>query len=92
MRESTVSSLFIYAEIPYNSGKQDNRRFNEEITLFLYPCLVQIQEDGVCRFVCVTDISHELRIDRITPVRATRIVEVYHIELRLDLVLVEILQ
>ena len=92
MGEGAVAALLIYAEVPYNSGKQDNRRLDEKITLFLYPCLVQIQEDCVCRLVCVADVRHKPWVDRIASVRATRVIEIYHIELRLYLVLVEIFQ
>lgn len=64
----------------------------EKIALFFDPGLVQIQHDGVARFVGIGYVRHEHRVDGIAAVRAVRVIEVYDIELRADLVLVLVVQ
>ena len=80
MREGAVCTSLIEFEIPYNTRQQNDRRFHEEISLFLNPRLVEIEHYGVCRFVCVRDVGHERRRNGIASVAPPGIIEVYHIE------------
>ena len=92
MRKSTILSVLINPQVPDDCRKQDNRRLHEEITLFLYPGLVQIEHNRVGGFVGIRDVCHEFRIDGITPVRAVRIIKIYHVKFGLYLVFVKVLQ
>ena len=47
MGKGTILAVLVNPQVPDNRRKQNNRRFHEEVTLFLYPCLVQIQENGI---------------------------------------------
>ena len=90
MREGTVFAILVNPQIPDNGCEQDNRGFHKEVTLFLNPGLVQIQEYGVGRFVSVGYVHHEFRVDGIAAVAASRVVKIYHVEFRSDPVLVNV--
>ena len=47
MGKGTILAVLVNPQVPDNRGEQNNRGFHEEITLFLYPGLVQIQENGI---------------------------------------------
>ena len=92
MREGAILSVLVNPQVPDNRGKQDNRGFHEEVTLFLYPGLVQIEHDCVGAFIGVADVGHELRVDGIAPVGTAGIVEIDNIKFRLHLVFIHVLQ
>lgn len=77
-------------QIPYNSRQKNNRGFHEEIALFLYPGLVQIEHNRVGRFVGIRDVRHEFRVDGIAPVRTSRIIEIDDIKFRLHFVILSV--
>ena len=81
MREGTVLASLIEFEKPDDGGKQDDRRFYKEVTLFLYPCAVKVKHDGVSRFVGIRDVGHEVGMNRITPVASARVIEIDNVEL-----------
>ena len=85
MRERAILPVLIDFEIPDDGGKEDDRAFHKEIALLLHPRLVEVEHDGVRRFVSVGNILHEIRVYGIATVAAARVIEVYHVELRLDL-------
>ena len=92
MGERAILAVLINFQIPYNTGKQNDRRFHEEVALLLHPRLIQVEHYGVRAFVSVRDILHEIRVDGIATVRASRVVEVYHIELRFHLVALRVVK
>ena len=92
MGKGTVFAVLIYFQEVYDSGKQHNRRFNEEIALLFNPGAIEVEHYRIARLVRIGNVRHEFRIDGIAPVRPARIVEIYDIEPGLDLVLVHILQ
>ena len=92
VRERAVFPAPVNPQIPDNCRKQDNRRLHEEITLFLYPGLVQIEHDGIGTFIGVRDVRHEFRVDGIATVRAARVIEIDDVKFGLHLVFVEILE
>ena len=47
VRKGTILAVLVNPQVPDNRGEQNNRGFHEEITLFLYLGLVQIQENGI---------------------------------------------
>ena len=92
MGKGAILSVLIDAQKPYHCGEQDNRRLHEEVALFLHPRLVQIEHYRVGTLVGIGDVLHEIRMDWIAAVRTARVVEVDHVELRLDLVSVRVIQ
>ena len=92
MREGTILSVFIDFEIPDNCRKEDNRRFDEEVALLLYPRLVEVEHDGVGTLVSIGYILHEVGVYGVAAVRPSRIVEIDYIEFRLHRVSVQVVQ
>lgn len=82
MRESAVPATVVDFQESYNGGQQDDRTFDEKIAGPGDPCFVQIEHRDIGRFIGVGDIAHKFRIDRITSMAASGIVEVQHIEFR----------
>ena len=60
-------------------------------TLLLNPSFVEIQEDSICRLICVCNISHKSWMYGIALVATHRIIEIYHIKLYLFGVFFQIL-
>ena len=58
----------------------------------MYPRAVQVEHDGVGTLVSVRYVRHKGRIDRIAPVRLSRIIEVDNIELRLYLIGIQMMK
>ena len=86
MRKGAILAALVDFQIPNNAGKQNDRAFHEEITLLLHPCLIEVEHYGVRRFVGIGNILHKIGVDGITTVATAGVVEVNHVELRLDLV------
>ena len=82
MGKSAILSTLVCAEEPYNGGKQDDRRFHEEVALLAHPRLIEVKHYCIGTFVCVGNVGHELRGYRVASVRPLRIVEIYDAELR----------
>ena len=82
MRESAVPATVVDFQESYNGCQQDDRTFDEKIAGPGDPCFVQIEHRDIGRFIGVGDIAHKFRIDRITSMAASGIVEVQHIEFR----------
>ena len=77
---------------PDDRREQHDRRLDEEVALLLNPRLIEVEHNGIRRFVGVRNIGHELRSNGIAAVRASRVVEVDDKELRSHLVFVEVTQ
>ncbi len=92
MRERTVLAVLKNFEIPDDSCKQNDRRFHKEVALLLHPTLIQVEHNGIGTLVSVRNILHEIRVYGITAVAASRVIEVYHIELRLHLVSLRVVE
>ena len=86
MGERAILAVLKNFEIPDDSREEDDGRFHKEVALLLHPRLIQVEHDGVRALVSVRDILHEIRVDGIATVAASRVVEVYHVELRPHLV------
>ena len=86
MGEGAIFSTLIEAKEPYHCGKEDDRRLHKEVTLLLHPCTVKVKHDGVGALVGIGNVCHEVGMNGIAPMAAPWVVEVDHIELRLDLV------
>ena len=65
---------------PDYCGKQYYRGFHKEIALLAHPRFVKVEHYGVCRFVCVGNIRHEIRVYRIAPVAPFRVIEINNIK------------
>ena len=81
MGEGAILSVLVDFQKPDYRGQEDNRRLHKEIALFLNPRLVQIQEYGICRFVGIRNIRHEVRMYRVAPVAAHGVIEIDDVEL-----------
>ena len=92
MRERTVFAVLIDFQIPYNAGKQYDRRFHKEVALLLHPTLIEVEHDGVRALVSVRNILHEIRVYGIAAVAASRVIKVNYIELRLHLVSLRVVE
>ena len=77
-------------EIPDDCRKEDYGRFHEEVALLLHPRFVQIKHDRVGALVCVGNVLHEVGVNGVAAVRASRVVEIDHIKFRLHLVPVQV--
>ena len=88
MREGAILAALVDFQIPDYTGEQDNRRLYEEIALLLHPRFIEVEHDGVCRFVSIGNILHEVRVNGVATVAAAGVVEVNHVELRLNFVAV----
>ena len=86
MWKGTIFATLKYAEIPNDGGKENDGRFYEEITLLLYPRLVQVEHNRISRFVGIRYVAHEIGVYRVTAMRSSRVIEVDHVKLRLDLI------
>ena len=82
MGKGTVFSAVVNLQEPDDRREQHDRRFDEEISLLLYPRTVEIEHDDIAGLVCVGDVGHEIRRERIASVRTARVVEIYDIEFR----------
>ena len=92
MGEGTVPASLVDLEEPDDGRQQDDGRLDEEVSLLLYPCPVQVEHDGVGGLVGIGDVRHEGGIDRVTAMRLARVVEVDDEELRLHLIGIEVCQ
>ena len=90
--EGTVPASLVDLEEPDDGRQQDDGRLDEEVSLLLYPCPVQVEHDGVGGLVGIGDVRHEGGIDGITAMRLARVVEVDDEELRLYLIGIEVCQ
>jgi len=90
MREGTVTATIIDFQESYNGCQQDDRTFDKKIAGPGNPCFVQVQHGYIGRFIGVGDIAEELRVDRVAAVAVARIVEVDDIELRGNLITVQV--
>ena len=86
MRKRTILSLVVGTQEPDYGSEEYDRWFDEEVALFLYPRLVQIQHDRVGRLIGIGDVGHELRSDGITAMRSSGIVEIDDVEGRQDFI------
>ena len=86
MGKGTILSVFIDAQIPDDSCKEDNRTFHKEVALLLNPRLIEVEHYCICTFVSIGNITHEIRVNRIAAMTSARIVKVDDIELGLDLI------
>ena len=86
MWKGAILPVLIDFEKPNDGCQQDNRRLHEEIALLLYPRAVKVEHDGIGTLVGIRYICHKGRIDGIAPMRLSRIIEIYHEELRFYLV------
>ena len=82
MGKGTVFSAVVNLQEPDDRREQHDRRFDEKISLLLYPRTVEIKHDDIAGLVCVGDVGHEIRRERIASVRTARVVEIYDIEFR----------
>ena len=62
---------------------------NEEVTLLGRPSPVEVEHDVVGTLVGIGDVGHEFRVERVAAVAARGVVEIDDIELRPDLVAVQ---
>ena len=92
MGEGAVLASLVDLEEPDDGRQQDDGRLDEEVSLLLYPCTVQVEHDGVGGFVGIGDVRHEGGIDGITAMRLVRVVEVDDEELGLHLIGIEVPQ
>ena len=76
MRKGTASAVVVDFQIPDNCRQQDDRRVDEKIALLLNPRLVQVEHDGIGRFVGVRYVGHGLGSYGVAAVRFTGIIEV----------------
>jgi len=58
----------------------------------LHPRFIEVEHYCIGTLVGVRNIFHKIRVNGIAPMRASRVVEVDHIELRLHLVAVRVVQ
>lgn len=79
-------------EIPDDSREEDDGRFHKEVALLLHPRLIEVEHNGIGTLVSVRNIFHEVGMNGIAAVRTPRIVEIDHIEFRLYLVAVRMVQ
>ena len=82
MGKGTVFSAVVNLQEPDDRREQHDRRFDKKISLLLYPRTVEIEHDDIAGLVCVGDVGHEIRRERIASVRTARVVEIYDIEFR----------
>ena len=92
MGERAILTVLENFEIPDDSREKDDGRFYEEVALLLHPRLIEVEHYRIGTFVGIRNILHKVRVNGITTVRASRVVEVYHIELRLHLVALRVVQ
>ena len=92
MGKRAILPVLIDFEIPDNAGKQNDRRLHEEVALLLHPRFIEVEHYCVGTLIGIRNIFHKIRVNGIAPMRASRVVEVDHIELRLHLVAVRVVQ
>ena len=92
MGERAILAVLKNFKIPDDSREEDDGRFHKEVALLLHPRLVQIEHNGIGTLVSVRNILHEIRVDGIATVAASRVVEVYHVKLRLHLVALRVVE
>ena len=92
MGEGAVLASLVDLEEPDDGRQQDDGRLNEEVSLLLYPCPVQVEHDGVGGLVGIGDVRHEGGVDGITAMRLARVVEVDDEELGFYLIGIEVCQ
>ena len=68
MGKRTILAPLIDFEIPYNAGKQDNRRLHEEVTLLLHPRLIEVEHNGIGTLVGIRNIFHKVWVNGIATV------------------------
>ena len=90
--EGAVLTSLVDLEEPDDGRQQDDGRLDEEVSLLLYPCPVQVEHDGVGGLIGIGDVRHEGGIDGITAMRLARVVEVDDKELGLHLIGIEVCQ
>ena len=66
MGEGAVLASLIGLEEPDDGRQQDDGRLDEEVSLLLYPCPVQVEHDGVGGLISIGDVRHEGGVDGIT--------------------------
>ena len=86
MGKGAILAVLVDAQKPYHSGKQDNRTLHKEVALLLHPRFIEVEHYRVGTLVGIGDVLHEIGVNGIAAVAAARVVEVYHVELRLDLI------
>ena len=86
MGKGAILSVFVNAQIPDDSCKEDNRTFYEEVALLLNPSFIEIKHYCVCTFVSIGNVTHEIRVNRIAAVASARIIKIDDIELGLYLI------
>ena len=89
MGEGAILAVLVDAEEPDNGREQDGGRLDEEVALLGRPSTVEVEHDVVGTLVGIGDVGHELRVERVAAVAARGVVEVDDIELRPDLVAVQ---
>ena len=92
MGKGAIPAALVDAQEPDDGGEEDDGRFHEEVALLLHPCAVEIEHDGVCTFVGIRNVGHEVRVDGVAAVAAARVVEVDDVELRFHLVTLRVVQ
>ena len=92
MGERAILAVLKNFKIPDDSREKDDGRFHKEVALLLHPTLIQVEHNSVRALVSVRNILHEIRVNGIATVAASRVVEVYHVELRLHLVSLRVVE
>src|SRR5690606_10843112 len=90
--ECTIFTVIVYFQIPNYCCQQDNRTFHEKIPLLLYPRPIEVQHYGIGGFVGIANVCHKVGVERIATVALVWVVKVYHVEFRLNFILIPVLQ
>ena len=89
MGEGAILAVLINTQKPDDGREQDGGGLDEEVALLGRPSPVKVEHDVVGTLVGIGDVGHELRVERVAAVAARGVVEVDDIELRPDLVAVQ---
>ena len=92
MGKGAVLSFLIYLQKPNDGSQQDNRRLHKEVSLLLNPRTVKVEHNSIGTLVGIRYIRHKGGIDRIAPMRLSRIIEVDDIKLRFYLVGIQVMK
>lgn len=80
MGKSAIFSILKALQIPNDSREQHDWRLHKEIALLLQPSAVQVHHDGICGFIGIGNVRHEVRVYWITAMGMFRIIEIYEAE------------
>lgn len=89
MWKGAITPVLVYFQKPNDAAQQCEGALGKEVSLFLGPCPVQVQQNHITRFLGVADVFQIFRIEGIASIAFVRIVEIEYMEFRRLFVTVE---